>query len=233
MVLAAWFYLPGLYRLQAIWLKGLFFLVGIPVLIKKQQTALPGGAVYVCNHFSSLDNLAVYLCLDEPFSVLGLEEIGRLPLYGYMFSRMHILFDRKDARGRVQALLQAGQRLEEGDKVVIAAEGGIKSLEPPALYQPFEDGAFILAIKKQVPLVPLVFKSTYRMLPEFPLKYFYRVPFEAEILAPINTRGLGLQDIPLLKKEVYQQMSRCLQGMPVSPANLAERSRWNLIREFR
>lgn len=146
---------------------------------------------------------------------------------------MHVYFNRNNAKSKVKAMQQAMQRLENGESVVVAAEGGIKSLSPPEVHQPFEDGAFIMAIRKQVPLVPFVFKSNHVILPEFPLKYLYQRPCEISFLEPIQTVGLGMKDIPTLKEEVYQAMTAALKGVTESRADLSKKSAWNLISEFR
>ncbi len=225
--------LKMLFKLHRFWIQSSFFLAGITIQIRKCAEEIPAPCVYVANHFSSLDNLAIYLLIPEPFSVIGLSEVGEIPVYGRIFKRMHILMDRNSKGSRIKAMLRAGTKLKERIPLAIAIEGGIRSVNPPNIFQPFEDGAFILAVKNQVPLVPLVFKTTYQILPEFPLSGLYRVPFEAEVLSPIPTEGLGMKDLEYLKEEVFKKMSRSLQGLPVTHANLEVRSRWNLIREFR
>ncbi len=222
-----------LYLIFHFWAKTYCLLVNIKVRIEGKVNSEISPAVFCCNHFSSFDNFAVYLLWVKPFTILGIEEIARLPLYGSLFKTMHVYFNRNSAKSKVKAMQQAMQRLENGESVVVAAEGGIKSLRPPEVHQPFEDGAFIMAIRKQVPLVPFVFKSNHVILPEFPLKYLYKRPCEISFLEPIQTKGLSMKDIPIIKEKVYQAMTEALEGVTEGRADLSKKSAWNLISEFR
>ncbi|PAV90764.1 hypothetical protein WR25_01617 [Diploscapter pachys] len=71
---------------------------------------------------------------------------------------------------------------------------------------PFKKGAFNIAIKAQAPIIPMV-TSDYRPFYSKPRKYFH---FGGEIITqimdPIETKGLTLDDAPKLAEEVREKM---------------------------
>ncbi len=94
--------------------------------------------------------------------------------------------------------------------MMISPEGGIRSLTPPAMHYPFEDGAFVLAIKSQRPVVPFTLHTNYRILPEFPLRCIHRYPFIAEFHDPISTVGMTMANVGELKEQTYQIIQTAL-----------------------
>lgn len=225
---------PIFYKSQYLWIRTICLLTGVSVKVKRYYKPLKKQpVVYCCNHFSSFDNLSIALVLQRPFSIIAMKETEKIPLLGQFYKKIHVLIDRTNPRDRIKGLQEIGRKIDEGLDVAIAPEGGIKSLNPPQLYENFENGAFILAIKKQIPIVPFVFKSNYLILPEFPLDNFHRTPFEATVLPAISTKGMNMTDIEQLKNEVKTQMEKELSGCPSRQANLKVKSKWNMIAAFR
>jgi 1-acyl-sn-glycerol-3-phosphate acyltransferase len=222
-----------LLQLHRNWVKIFLKASGIKMRIDWYFEPQPNkGYVYCGNHFSSFDNFSMYNIIPNQFKTIGLEEIGKLPLYGRIFTKMHILINRNSNTSKQKGLLEAMKCLDNGQSIVIAPEGGIRSLSPP-LMAPFEDGAFILAIKKQVPIVPFLLETNHRILPEFPQKYIYRHTCEVTILPALSTRGMSIADVSKLKERVFEMMQEVLGKEAEQHANLNTRSRWNLIRQFR
>ncbi|PAV58947.1 hypothetical protein WR25_18928, partial [Diploscapter pachys] len=78
---------------------------------------------------------------------------------------------------------------------------------------PFKKGAFNIAIKAQAPIIPMV-TSDYRPFYSKPRKYFH---FGGEIITqimdPIETKGLTLDDAPKLAEEVREKMLKIYETM--------------------
>jgi 1-acyl-sn-glycerol-3-phosphate acyltransferase len=69
----------------------------------------------------------------------------------------------------------------------------------------FKDGAFRLAIEKQVPIVPVTFVDHWRLFGE-PLELFARArPGRARAVLhpPVPTSGMSLDDVVALRHRVY------------------------------
>jgi len=77
--------------------------------------------------------------------------------------------------------------------------------------QSFLSGAFYLAVKAQVEIVPLVIVGTYEILP---MKRFHIRPGQIRLLTgrPIPTAGLGLHDLESLSVHVRHTMEDMYYG---------------------
>jgi 1-acyl-sn-glycerol-3-phosphate acyltransferase len=150
------------------------------------------------------------LLVKQPFAVIGLAETARLPIYGYLFRKTHIIIDRKCNKSKRRAFWEALRMLKEGRSMMISPEGGIRSLDPPRIHYPFENGAFVLAIKSQRSIVPFTLHTNYKILPEFPLRFIHRHPMVAEFHEPISTIGLTMDDVQNLKEQTYQTIQDAL-----------------------
>ena len=151
-------YIPKLskysFAIDRLWGRIFFGLLFIPVSIEfKSALAKNKKYIFAANHFSFLD-IAVFGFSGQPYAFIGKSSITKLPLFGWMFKKLHIPVDRRSPQSRYQSLVRADEMLESGRSVVFFPEGGITTKEPPKL-MPFKDGAFKLAIEKQIPLIPV------------------------------------------------------------------------------
>jgi 1-acyl-sn-glycerol-3-phosphate acyltransferase len=157
--------------------------------------------VFVANHFSYLDVAAgVHLTSNETVFV-GKSSVAKVPMFGYMFKKLHIAVNRSDKNSRVNTVRRGIKTIQEGKSVFIMPEGGIISTEIPKMKQPFKDGAFVMAIENQVPIVPVTFLNNYQLNPANLFTWGFP---KVIINAPIFTEGKTLKDIEELKKQVYE-----------------------------
>jgi 1-acyl-sn-glycerol-3-phosphate acyltransferase len=84
--------------------------------------------------------------------------------------------------------------------LVIFPEGG---RTPDGEIKPFLQGAFFLAIKAQVDIVPVALVGTYELLPMNTYHIKSR-PLEMRVGAPISTTGLKVRDLPVLSAQVQK-----------------------------
>lgn len=185
------------------WAQGFLLLVGIPVTrefrapISKEQTY-----VFCANHFSWLD--VVLMGLTPPYFVfVGKKSLAKMPLFGYMYSNLHILVDRHSSKSRYETYVRCKAAVEAGTSIGIFAEGGIRAQHPPTM-APFKEGAFRIAIEQQIPLVPVTIPYNWIILSESERS---RVRWHrAKIIfhEPIPTTGLTLDDLESLKEQTYQ-----------------------------
>jgi len=92
--------------------------------------------------------------------------------------------------------------LKAGMPLVIFPEGG---RTPDGEIKPFLAGAFFLAIKAQVDIVPVALVGTYELLPMNTYHIKCR-PLEMRVGAPIPTAGLTLRDMDALSIKVKTAM---------------------------
>ena len=129
-------------------------LVGMRLKIEdRNEQKVQEPCVFVANHFSyadipSLPVVAKYACF------IGKQSIKKVPLFGFYFSSLHITLNRESTRNRAHVLQKGIAALDEGKSIVIFPEGGIRTKNPPKQAN-YKDGAFIMALKSGVPIVPI------------------------------------------------------------------------------
>lgn len=131
----------------------------------KGQEKLPDGAVlFVANHQGLFDILALIGYLGKPVGFIAKKEIEKLPIISSWMEMIHCVFiDRKDRRQSVRAINRGIDYLKQGHSIVIFPEG---TRSRGSNLNEFKPGSFRLAIKANVPIVPVAIDGTYQMLEE-------------------------------------------------------------------
>lgn len=173
----------------------------VPLFTKRNFKQEKGKAyVYVANHTSYLDIPLMYLLTKGNVAFLGKSSLGKVPLFGYLYKRLHILVDRKTRNSKIEAMDMCREKLEKGISVIIFAEGTIP--KTPPLLNDFKDGAFKLAIEKQIPVIPVTIPYNWLILPDdgsFTVSWHV---CNATVHEPISTVGLVDADVVTLREKV-------------------------------
>jgi 1-acyl-sn-glycerol-3-phosphate acyltransferase len=196
---------PSQYKLVGIvnrwWARLLFFFVFIPVDVEYRRKLESGKQYIFCpNHFSYMDIPTLGLNRHNTIFV-GKSEMGNIPLFGYMYRKLHITVNRASLKSKFNTLKRSLEAIEEGKSLVIYPEGGIVTEKEPRMGR-FKDGAFRVAIEKQIPVVPVTIPFNWIILPpEQFLLHWHRLKIVFH--EPLPTRGLTLDDIDDLKTQVF------------------------------
>lgn len=159
--------------------------------------------VVVCNHLSLAD-IPVVSRLPWEMKWVAKAELFRLPIVGTMMRIAgDIPVDRGERTSGARALVQARGYLARRCSVIFFPEG-TRSRDGRLL--PFTDGAFRLAIKSGVPVLPLVIDGTQDALPKHSWKMEGRSHIRLKVLTPIDTVGLGVADTEALRERVRCQI---------------------------
>lgn len=119
--------------------------------------------VVVSNHQSLLDILVLFR-LYRHFKWVSKEEIFRLPFIGWnMALNRYIRIRRGDPKDAVRMMDACGEALETGSSILIFPEG-TRSLDGEL--REFRHGAFTLALRHNVPILPIVLDGTLDALPK-------------------------------------------------------------------
>lgn len=165
-------------------------------------------AYVICpNHCSYLDIVTTYIAIPEYFHFMGKAELKNIPMFGHFFKEMNIPVDRGSIVSSHKAYQRAAEDLEKGISVAIFPEGTIPETAPRL--KSFKNGAFRLAIEKQVPILPVIYPDNYKIMPDGILKRMHAGrPGIARliVLPPIETTGLTKEDTEALKSKVYHLM---------------------------
>lgn len=177
---------PGLERRRA--LIGAFARIGLGVLGVRLDVVgldhLPEAAcVVAANHASYLDGVVMVAALPPRFAFVVKREASSMPVIGFLLRRIGVEFvDRHDRGNRQRDARRVVRRAEQGHAMVFFPEGTF--FREPGLRR-FHVGAFVAAMRGDVPIVPAVIHGARRLLPsEDLLTRPGRV--RVEILAPIG-----------------------------------------------
>ncbi|GAB3899670.1 lysophospholipid acyltransferase family protein [Spirosoma agri] len=196
---------PLAHQINRIW--GILFFagVGIPVRVKRRFKPDPKQVYVFCaNHFSYLDIAAMGVVVDNYYAFVGKSDVKQIPLLGYMFAKLHVQVDRGQPNSRAYSLAKSIRTLASGRSIMIFPEGGIHAQELPTMHHPFKDGAFIMAIQQQVPIVPITLLTNYKILPDTETVRMHWHPLRAIVHPPIETTGLTADSVDWLKEETYR-----------------------------
>ncbi len=141
----------------------LLLVSGVWVRQRGQQRPLPAGPViFVSNHRSYLDIPILHRVLPGDYQFLGKRELAQLPLFGFMYNRVHLALDRGNPTAAAASLRRAEESLRRGTSLVIFPEGTSRGTR---LLSPFKEGAFVLATQSGCPIVPICIQGSRERLP--------------------------------------------------------------------
>lgn len=180
-----------------------------PTRIKGSELLNPNQAyIYVANHNSYLDAVAIVQTIPGSFKPLGKIEMVKAPIFGLIYRKVVVLIDRKNAESRTKSVEKLKMELADKQSILIFPEGTMNRTEAPLAN--FYDGAFRLAIETQTPIAPLVIINARNLLPRnYPLN---AKPGKMSVIfaEPISVAGLVEADLPKLKERVHQLMEQMI-----------------------
>ena len=165
--------------------------------------------VVVANHESQADPfLLSFLPWDMRW--VAKEELFHQPLIGTALRFGGDIPLRRGEGASVRECLDECERaLAAGISVMMFPEGTRSST---AELLPFKDGAFHLAIRAKVPVLPIALAGTRAMRPKHS-KWFGKAHACAKILDPIATTGLGLDEVAALRDRTRAAISAELPAL--------------------
>lgn len=157
--------------------------------------------VFASNHTSYMDIPACNVGIPNTFRYLAKSELGKVPLFGFMYNRLNILVDRRNPVDKAKALVRTKEKLDEGTSVLFFPEGTVIK-DPNKILGGFRDGAFKLAIENKVPIVPVTILGAREVLPDDKQWLLTPGPIKVVIDDPIETANLTMEDVPQLRSQV-------------------------------
>ncbi len=190
---------------RKIWANSLFFCSGIFYRIRYEMPLDKNQTYVICaNHTSFIDIAATILFAKGTFHFMGKEELKHNPLLRIFFETIDITVNRDSKMSAFRSFKKASENVAAGRTLIIFPEGGIEDGNYPPQLLEFKSGAFKLAIKQQVPIVPVTFHNNWRILYDDGLKYGSRPGMlHITVHEPIPTIGLTSEDADKLRNEVF------------------------------
>lgn len=171
--------------------------------------------ILVANHYSYFDIPCIFDAIPQPIRFMAKVSLFKIPIFGWALARAGFIpIDRKNRRTAVKSFDLAGERIRRGNTIVIFPEEG-RSRELPM--RPFQRGAFLLALKSELPIVPVAIKGTYDVM-RAGSKRIKSGPVTVTLTPPIPTAGLSVRDKDKLSQDSRARIEALLFGTP-SPAS--------------
>ena len=189
------------------WSKVIFWTFGMKVSVKgyaELDTARP--YVFVSNHASMFDIPTVVVALKGNVNIVFKKELIYVPVWGWALRFGHfIMIDRSNPRKAMASIERAAESIRKGSSVILFPEG---TRTTDGKLQPFKRGAFSLAAKAGVPVVPLTINGTFAIMPKGTLKV---VPANISVIIgkPIPAANLEGKDAELkLIEQAYRAIEK-------------------------
>jgi 1-acyl-sn-glycerol-3-phosphate acyltransferase len=164
--------------------------------------------IVVCNHLSNAD---IPLISNLPWEMkwIAKKELFGVPLLGWMMKMSQdISVDRESSNKRVGVFKQCSFYLKHNCSVMFFPEG---TRSRDGRMKKFSLGAFDLAIKKNIPILPLVIDGTQDCLPKKTWVFTEDAYVNLKVLEPIPTEKLNAEDsielMTRVRREMLEQLS--------------------------
>ena len=198
------------HRWGIIWGRSALLLAGLRIKVHgTENIPREQSAVYIVNHQSNFDIPILYAGLHLQFRWMAKQELFDIPLFGLAMKRCgYIPIDRSDRRKAMHSMNDAAKQICDGASVIIFPEG---TRTPNGELQEFKKGGFLIAVKAQVPVVPVVIKGSFEVMAKGSLR-INGGNIEMEVFPAIATAGLKNSDIDQLMAQVRQPIAAKMEG---------------------
>jgi 1-acyl-sn-glycerol-3-phosphate acyltransferase len=199
-----------------LWARSLVRAGGIDLHIENGEVLDPNQRyILVANHYSYFDIPCILAAVPQPIRFMAKVSLFKIPLFGWSLGRAGFIpIDRKNRRTAVKSFDQAGDRIRRGNTIVIFPEEG-RTHE--RTLRPFQRGAFLLAIRSGLEIVPMAVDGTFDV---FPVGARAIKPGRVTIRVgtPIATENISVREKEKLAGEARAQITSMLTGYEEPPS---------------
>jgi 1-acyl-sn-glycerol-3-phosphate acyltransferase len=134
---------------------------GAQVEVVGQENIPDEPVLFVSNHQGAADIPLLLGYLDTPLAFVAKWELKYAPLLSTWMKQLKCIFiKRSNLRQTLKALKDAGRVFAAGQSLVVFPEG-TRSQSPNL--QDFRRGSFKIALREEVPIVPVAIKDSYQV----------------------------------------------------------------------
>ena len=183
--------------------RAIFVLAGVPPDIHGLENIPDGHCVVVANHASYVDGMLLKGYLPPRFSFVVKGEMRNIPIVHFVLRRAGSKFvERFEAAGSARDARKIVKAAQGGDSLAFFPEGTFQ--REPGVAR-FRAGAFVSAIRGEMPVVPIAISRTREMLPSG-RHWPWPVTVRADILPPILPGDPAFENHRLLAETARQQI---------------------------
>ncbi len=197
------------HRIAQAWARACVWIAGSHITVRGAENLRKHAvAVYAANHTSYMDTPVVFASLPFQFRILAKKELWPIAFIGWYLNRSgQIPIDTVNTHAARSSLSGGVKALRAGMPLFVFPEGGRTQTGE---LQPFLSGAAYLAIRAQVPLVPIALDGVYDLLP-IHTHHFYPGELTLSVGEPIETRGMTVRQAEELTARLRAAIGEMLQ----------------------
>jgi 1-acyl-sn-glycerol-3-phosphate acyltransferase len=202
------------HRIAQVWARTCLRISGVRLTVRGMENLRRCPvAVYASNHTSYMDTPVVFGTLPFQFRILAKKELWSTPFIGWYLARSgQIAVDTENPRSTLSSLGGGVKALRAGMPLFVFPEG---SRTPDGELKTFLAGAAYLAIRAQVPVVPIALNGVYDLLPIHTHHFF---PCDLTLTAgePIETVGMTPRQTEELTERLRTAVAEMLASAPAT-----------------
>lgn len=190
---------------------------GVRIRVRGREHVDPETAyLFAANHLSNADPPVLYTAIGRDVRVLAKAELFRIPVFGTLLRTAGMIpVHRRDRERSIEAVERGARALAAGTDFLVFVEG---TRSPDGLLQPLKKGPFVMAIRAQAPVLPVVVRGTRAIQPKGS-RLIRAGSVDVEFLPPVSTAGMDFDDRAILRDRVESRMRAALEPVATgSPA---------------
>lgn len=191
------------------WSKHMLKVIGIKVNVKGLENIPEGTCVFISNHQSNLDFLAIMGIIDKQIGFIAKKEILKIKIVSGWMKMIHCVFiDRNDIRKSLMAINEGVENLKKGYSMAIFPEG---TRSKSSSMGEFKKGSLKLATKANAVVVPIAIDGAYKLFEDVGGRVRSGV-INMSVLEPIYIKELDrsekakLSDV--LHERIYEEVQK-------------------------
>ncbi|MGZ7030767.1 MAG: lysophospholipid acyltransferase family protein [Thermoanaerobaculia bacterium] len=205
---------PVIDKIIRLWAKSIVAAAGIDLQTENVQSIRAEHRyILVSNHYSYFDIPCVFAAIEQPIRFMAKVSLFKIPIFGWALGRAGFIpIDRKNRRTAVKSFDLAARRIRQGNTIVVFPEEGRSRTRE---MRPFQRGGFLLALKSELPILPIAIDGTRDVFP-VGAKRVKPGRVTVKVGHVIPTAGLSLRDKERLSETSRTQISKMLFGETTS-----------------
>lgn len=191
-------------RYARVWSRWILASLSIPLAVEgRDRIEREGTYLFMSNHRSVFDIFALFVATEHPLRMVAKRILFFIPIFGWsLWMCGFIPINRSNRESAIRSLDRAARRIRAGISILVFPEG--TRGEGSGLL-PFKKGGFMLALKAEAPIVPVVVSGTETIMPKGSMTVG-RGSIRVRFGEPIETAGRGPGERDRLMAEVREAM---------------------------
>ena len=177
-----------LVNIQQDWAKSTIKYSELDIEVEGKENLVDETCLYVANHQSMLDIPLIIANVNKGVGAIAKMEMKKVPIVSFWMEQLgSVYLDRENSREGLKAILKGVEQLKSGRDMLIFPEGTRNRGGETA---DFKKGSLKLAIKAEVPVIPITIDGTYKGLEGKPGDLKAKIIFHK----PIYTKNLSKEE---------------------------------------